>query len=210
MTILDVPVHKPQRVSPDTATGVTGQARKSLVRYFVQAGRVALFALFFAMVCGCSGAYPKAVVTGRIMCGDKPAFGGVVTFQPKDEPEKTGNPAGNPGGVSRGKVQEDGTFRLTYEMRGDDREQDGAVIGPHRVTFILPMTEKRKWNSGDDWIPEEDKVRLKEQIANEPIYPKLQCGSEITPGEVEVKSGTNEFSFTLKPGAAVPEPVRPM
>jgi hypothetical protein len=151
--------------------------------------------------------YKKAVVTGKVMCGDKPAYGGVVTFQPVDDPDKTGRPSGNPGGVSRGLVDQDGTFRLTYEARGSDKEMDGAVIGPHRVTFILPMTEPQKWSSQDDWLPEEEKAKLKEELANKPVYPKLACGSEITPAEVEVQAGTNEFTFQLQPGEASPPPV---
>ena len=197
MIVLDVSNHK----SPRSA--------QPLARNHLRISAMALFAALLGLMCGCSDAYPKAVVTGRVMCGDKPAFGGVVTFQPLDAPETTGNPAGNPGGVSRGKVEQDGTFRLTYESRGADREQDGAVIGPHRVSFILPMTEKRQFSKADEWIPEEDKVRMKEQMANEPIYPKLECGSEITPAEVEVKSGSNDFSFTLQAGARPPGPVRP-
>jgi hypothetical protein len=171
--------------------------------------RGAFLVLVVATIGGCSSAYPKAEVTGRVMCGDKPAWGGVVTFQPLDASERTGNPPGNPGGVSRGKVEEDGTFRLTYEARGGDAEEDGAVIGPHRVTFIMPMTEKRKWSNADNWIPEEDKVRLQEQMANEPVYPKLACGNEITPGEIEVKAGSNDFAFTLKVGAFPTLPSRP-
>ena len=134
MTVLDVSNYRSPRGAQPLAKNQT------------RISALALFVLLLGMICGCSDAYPKAVVTGRVMCGDKPAFGGVVTFQPLDAPEKTGNPAGNPGGISRGKVEQDGTFRLTYESRGADREQVGAVIGPHRVSFILPMTEKRQFS----------------------------------------------------------------
>ena len=152
---------------------------------------------------GCGGdAYPKAVVTGRVMCGDKPAWGGVITFQPVDAPEKTGNPPGNPGGVSRATVEEDGTFRLTYEARGASPEDDGAVIGPHRVVFIPPVTEPPKWESRFNELPEEDQAQIKAELAKQKVYPKLECGIELTPNEVEVKPGENNFDFTLQAGAA--------
>jgi hypothetical protein len=93
---------------------------------------------------------------------------------------------------------------LTYEARGADREQDGAIIGPHRVTFIAPMSAPRKWSAQDNWLPEDQKAKLKEEIANEKVYPKLACGTEIAPAEVEVVAGTNDFNFTLQLAAAAP------
>ena len=137
------------------------------------------------------------------MCGDKPAHGGVVTFQPQDAPDKTGRPAGNPGGVSRATVQEDGTFRLTYEARGANSARDGAVTGPHVVNFIPPMTETPGLTAEERTMAEEDQARQREYLASLPTYPKLDCGIEISPSNVEVKAGTNEFSFTLG-GAPAP------
>lgn len=169
---------------------------RSMALVFSAAGMLCAFG------CG-TDLYPKATVTGRVMCGDKPAWGGVVTFQPVDAPEKTGRPKGEPGGVSRGQVQEDGSFRLTYEARGMHAAEDGAVTGPHRVVFIPPQSTPWEWNPQDDWLPEEEKAKLKEELAKRPVYPKLDCGAELTPAAVEVKSGSNEFEFTLQ--AAAPQ-----
>jgi hypothetical protein len=147
---------------------------------------------------GCGGKqYPTAVVTGRVMCGDKPAHGGVVTFQPVDAADMTGRPKGNPGGVSRATVQEDGTFRLTYEARGANAARDGAVPGPHVVTFIPPITKTPGLTAADREMSEENQASQKKYLATLPIYPKLDCGIEITPSNVEVKPGSNEFAFTL-------------
>lgn len=149
---------------------------------------------------------PKRAVTGRVMCGDKPAAGGVITFQPIDAPEKTGRPKGNPGGVSRAIVAEDGTFRLTYEVCGVNDAEDGAVTGPHRVIFIPPITEPLKWNSPDDWLPEDEKAEFKEELAKQTISSKLPCVPEISPSDVEVQDGTNDFDFQLQALIQTPDP----
>lgn len=154
-----------------------------------------------SVIYGCGAdQYPKAVVTGKVMCGDKPAWGGVITFSPVDAPEQTGRPAGNPGGVSRATVQEDGSFRLEYEQRGASEPEDGAVIGPHRVTFILPMSETPKLTAEDLETSAEMQAQQRAYLESLPTYPKLACSSEITPSEVEVKEGDNAFDFSLEVG----------
>jgi hypothetical protein len=165
-------------------------------------------ALSACILSGCGGAdsYEKAVVTGRVMCGDKPAWGGYITFEPIDAPDKTGRPEGNPGGRSVAQVDKDGNFRLTYEARGANSEEDGAVIGPHEVAWTPPQTEPRKWSAQDNWLPEEEKAKLKAEMAAEPVYPKLNCGLAITPSQVEVQPGENNFAFTLEETARAPRP----
>ncbi len=118
-------------------------------------------------------------------------------FTPIDAPEKTGRSPGNPGNVSLGKVDKDGSFSLEYQPRGGEPAAHGALTGPHQVTFIPPMTEPRKWNSQDDWVPEEEKAKLKSEMAAEQVYPALECGIEMAPATVEVMAGKNEFTFTL-------------
>jgi hypothetical protein len=61
-----------------------------------------------------------------------------------------------------------------------------------------------RWNPQDDWLPEADKQKLKEQLASYEVFEPLECGTTITPGEVEVTDGDNEFEFTLSG-----PPVRP-
>ena len=158
------------------------------------------------MGCG-SSKYQFAEVTGKITCDGKPAWGGVVIFEPLDSPEKTGRPKGQPGRRSQGQVKEDGTFTLTYEPGGGGSALDGAITGPHRVTFIQPQSTPWKWNPQDDWMPAEEKEKLKADLAARPVFPALSCGSGLAPGEVEVKAGDNSFDFTLT--GDKPRPVRP-
>jgi hypothetical protein len=157
------------------------------------------------MGCG-SSPYEFADVTGKVTCDGKPAWGGVIVFEPLDAPEKTGRPKGQPGRRSQGLIQEDGTFTLTYQPGGGGSEVDGAITGPHRVTFIQPQSTPWKWNPQDDWLPDDEKEKLKAEIAARPVYPALPCGSALAPGEVEVKAGGNSFEFTLT--GEKPKPVR--
>ncbi len=156
-------------------------------------------ALLAVLASGCGDdLYQMATVTGRVTCDGKPAWGGVVTLEPLDAPHKTGRPKGNPGRPSRGTVGEDGRFTVTYEPGGGRNAADGALIGPHRVVFILPQSTPWKWSSQDDWLPEEEKAKLKAELAQRPVYPELACSATIAPAEVEVKPGQNEFEFTLQ------------
>jgi hypothetical protein len=68
------------------------------------------------------------------------------------------------------------------------------------VIFRPPPT-KRPTLSADDrasMSPEEIK-QAEESNRKLPVYPPLPCGDRVTPGEVEVKPGMNEFEFTLQP-----------
>lgn len=156
-------------------------------------------------VWGCgSNLYELAEVTGKVTCNGAPALGGWVIFEPIDAPEKTGRPPGEPGGVSRGIVKEDGSFTMTMDAKGSYEARPGALVGPCRVSFMPPRTEPVRWDPQDDWLPEEDKQKLKEQLASYEVFEPLECGTIITPSEVEVTDGENEFEFTLSG-----PPVRP-
>jgi hypothetical protein len=157
---------------------------------------IGLGAGVLAIGCG-SNAYQQAAVRGRVMCQGKPAAGGVVIFQPLDAPERTGRSAGHPGSASSGTVGEDGTFTLKSK---DGKSGDGALVGPHRVLFQLPPTKRPPITADDRSVltPEELKA-LEQDIARRPIYPRLPCSERITPGEVEVRPGKNEFELTLQP-----------
>jgi len=160
------------------------------------------------LLAGCgSSPFEFGNVVGKITCDGKPAWGGVVIFEPLDSPEKTGRPKGQPGRRSQGLVKEDGTFTLTYEPGGGGSEYAGAITGPHRVTFIQPQSTPWKWNPQDDWMEPAEKEKLKADLASRPVYPALSCGSVLVPGEVEVKDGDNSFEFTLSGDR--PKPVRP-
>lgn len=75
--------------------------------------------------CGGSTKPPTAPTTGIVTIDGKPLTQGRVTTEPVAKA-----PGEKPGKAGFGIIQSDGTFVLsTYE------EQDGAVVGPHRVTL---------------------------------------------------------------------------
>ncbi len=169
--------------------------------------RRAAFAVAGLLLAGCGDSvYEFAEVTGKVTCDGKPAWGGVLIFEPLDAPDKTGRPKGQPGRRSHGLVKEDGTFTLTYEPGGGGKAASGAITGPHRITFIQPQSTPWKWNSADDWMAPEEKDKLKADLASRSVYPELSCGDVLTPGEVEVKAGGSSFEFTL--GGDKPKPKR--
>src|SRR5262245_12585874 len=121
---------------------------------------------FFVLFSGCTTSdYPTAKTTGRVICEGQPVPHVIVFF----EPMQTGKSAlVGKQGVAH--AETDGTFSIsTYG------ENDGAVIGHHRVRVGLPR--------GDD---------LRD----------FKCACYINPEvdvmEVDVKKGKNEFEIVLK------------
>lgn len=154
-----------------------------------------------AAMAGCGGdAYQLATVKGKILCNGQPAVGGMIVLDPIDDPKVTGRPTGEPGRASRAMVGEDGTFVLVIDARGTEQATEGAIVGRHRVSFSLPNTKPVAWNREDDWLPEDEKAKLKAEIALIKVFKPLACGAAISPGEVEVKPGANSFEFTLAEG----------
>ncbi|MEX2308963.1 MAG: hypothetical protein WD738_15285 [Pirellulales bacterium] len=80
---------------------------------------------------------------------DKPLFQGNVRFAPiaKEDGQKVGRPA-------FGKIQSDGTFRLTTV-----EPNDGAVVGEHWVTVVNVEEDL------PDGVPEFAKVTLPEKVS---------------------------------------------
>jgi hypothetical protein len=152
--------------------------------------------LIGGLLTGCGSKYQLAKVQGRVTCQGKPATGGEVVFQPIDAPDKTGRPEGHPGTPSRGTVGPDGTFALTVDGKSDA----GALVGPHRVLFRMPPTKRPALlaEERESMSPEEIKA-VEEEFRQRPVYPPLPCSANVTPGEVEVKPGDNQFEFTLQP-----------
>jgi hypothetical protein len=88
-------------------------------------------------VWGCgSNLYELAEVTGKVTCNGEPALGGWVIFEPIDAPEQTGRPPGEPGGVSRGIVKEDGSFTLMMDAKGSYERDPAHSLGPVAFPFI--------------------------------------------------------------------------
>jgi hypothetical protein len=137
-------------------------------------------------------------VTGRVLCNGKPAWGGTVIFQPIDTPDETGRPSGSPGRAASGLIQEDGSFRLTVPAAGGAEDAVGAVVGRHRISFLMPKTTPWTLSPEDRQLPPEERAEVMAELAKMPVYPELSCGPKISPTEVEVKPGENEFEFTLQ------------
>lgn len=125
---------------------------------------------------GCSQSdFPTARTTGRVICEGQPVPHVMVFF----EPMQTGK-SGLVGKQGFAYAQPDGTFSIaTYG------ENDGAVIGHHRVRVGLPR--------GDD-------------------HKNFKCACYINPEidvmEVDVKKGKNEFEIVLKKKTGRDAPVR--
>ena len=167
---------------------------KSFRRVMIAVGVAALGGLMAG--CG-SDPYQLAPVRGRVTCQGKPAAGGIVTFMPINSPEKTGRPAGFTGVASKGTVGTDGTFTLT-SMDGESGA--GALVGPHRVLFQPPPTRRPTLSADDRAAMSPEEVRAAEEANSRlPVYPPLPCGDTVSPGEVEIKPGDNEFTFELRP-----------
>ncbi|QDT67526.1 hypothetical protein MalM25_04250 [Planctomycetes bacterium MalM25] len=84
-------------------------------------------ALLSLAVLGCGGPdYVVAPVTGAVLLDGQPLTGGRISFAPQSSGESV--KSGKPG---FGDIQPDGSFVVsTYG------EQDGAVVGKHRITLI--------------------------------------------------------------------------
>jgi hypothetical protein len=181
------------------------------MRAFRSVRPVGGIAILVILLGGCGGdPYQTAEVTGHVLCNGKPAVGGVVTFEPLDAPDKTGRPQGAPGRMSSGTVGEDGSFSVRLLPGGGNPAVEGAMIGPHRVSFILPNTRPVEISPEDRALPPEHLAIVKEQMAEIGVYQPLDCGATITPSEVEVLPDGNEFEFTLgapSPGERSRRPV---
>jgi len=137
---------------------------------------VSVVAASLALTVGCGppGGFAVAPTTGRVVCEGKPVPHVMVFFEPLQSGE-----AALAGKQGLAIAREDGTFSVsTYG------EEDGAVIGKHRVRVGPPR-------------------------AND--HPGYKCAcvlnSEIDVLQVEVKKGeTNNFELVLKKRTASDPP----
>lgn len=152
-----------------------------------------------ALGCG-DDPYQTASVTGTVLCDGKPAYGGTIRFRPIDAPQETGRPPGQPGRDAFATVEEDGTFELFMDTPASVNRAEGALIGRHQVFFDLPRTEPWKPSPEErmEFTPEELE-ELKAEYEKLPVYDPIPCGRQISPSEVTVEPGTNQFEFSLSP-----------
>jgi hypothetical protein len=96
------------------------QHQPPIQRFVCCAGLLAVFA-------GCGhNQFNVAPVHGRVVIADKPLIKGTLMFAPVAPSDKE-----NPGKPAFGKIQSDGSYRLTTFTK-----DDGAIIGEHWVTII--------------------------------------------------------------------------
>jgi len=129
--------------------------------------------LLLGAVAGC-GSGGKARVTGKVTMNGKPVTGGLVSFTPIAAEKK------EPGKPASGEVQQDGTYTLGTESKGD-----GAVPGKHSVRYTpptIPYPEGREPRPGES----------PPKSGFEGLTPKSQ--------EIEVKVGSNTVDIELVPG----------
>jgi hypothetical protein len=129
---------------------------------------------------GCGGSGEKTVsVTGKVTHNDQPVSGIIVSFVPQAE-TKTG--------VSTGKTDENGNYKLTIASSGSR----GAVVGTHKVWVSLPREPPEP-------VDKEEKAKMRKlkkgTLANEKLTADLAAilkkygRLEKTPLTVEVKGG---------------------
>lgn len=136
-----------------------------------------------ASLIGCSGGEFKVVkVTGDCQCDGQPIKSGWLQFAPIPESNEK-----MPGKASIGQIQPDGTFTLTTYA-----ENDGAVVGKHRVTVNEPsMPEAAEIKRGAA-VPEKHNCQLAEELR-----------LEVKPGE------ENHFVIQMIPRSPKPKSRRP-
>jgi hypothetical protein len=96
-------------------------------------------------------------------------FGGVL-FQPENGP------------MARGKIESDGTFRLTTY-----RDDDGAVLGKHHVQIACYETQR----------PDAKPAKPVERGLGRPLIPRKYLRLDTSGLQVEVTDRNEPFVFQL-------------
>jgi len=132
--------------------------------------------------CGADANRPKlAKVSGKVLYNGKPLDKGEVIFTPdKDK-------GGTSGQVATGKIESDGSFTLTTF-----NTDDGAVLGQHVVTVIVPTADIKELNKPrpDGSIP---------YILPKAGVPEKYAKGDSSPLRYTVEEGKqNNFEIPLK------------
>jgi len=129
------------------------------------------------VIAGCgggSGQKPTAKVKGKVTFNGQPVTGGDITFSPVAAGK-------DPGKSGSGTVGADGSYTLTTYQ-----QNDGAVIGNHRVSFIPPITATEPGAGHSEATAE---AAAAEVLPFAGLVPKT--------AEVEVKAGDNSLDIEL-------------
>jgi hypothetical protein len=146
------------------------------MRYLIHLSRllpVTLFLLLCAVAgAGCGGGEKVVSVSGKVTHNGKPVPGLVVSFVPQNATET---------GVSTGKTNEDGEYKLTVAKTG----RSGAVVGTHKVWVSVPRKPREK-DKDQKNAPREAAPQVSAEVAEVlRKYGRL----ETTPMTVEVTGG---------------------
>lgn len=138
---------------------------------------------------GCGSSLDLAPVKGQVMCLDKPVPGGTITFTPIPKEGESQSP----GPPAMGTVDENGNFELFTLGK------PGALIGPHRVGFLVPEVEKSKEEAASSGSSEEAAEASAEKKAEQELAAKLAKVPCRRPDmkEVTVAAGDNTFTVEL-------------
>ena len=129
-----------------------------------------LFLLLGALFgCGSKDPFPLAPVQGTVSYQGKPLELGRVVFIPAK---------GTPGPQAVGKIEPDGSFRMSTANR------DGAAIGQHVVTVHCRREP----------TPEE----ARNLVITESLIPLRYAQEDTTPLSFQVKEGRNELPIVLE------------
>jgi hypothetical protein len=147
------------------------------------------------VLAGCGGSeFDVAPAKGKVVCRGLPVSAGTVIFSPIAE-----STAGEPGKPATATVQPDGTFVLsTYS------EQDGAVIGKHRVMYSLPENSGEDDESAGTLVEEGSAEERRLNAERAKRAQELAKGACMLAGEMTVDvtaDGPNEFTLELVPGS---------
>lgn len=131
----------------------------------------------FAACAGCGPGRPAtATVQGKVTYQGKPVVEGTIVFYPEK-----GRPA-------TGTLAPDGSYRLTTFDAND-----GAMLGPHRVTIEARRITPTMIPAGDD--PESAGAHGPPKV--EWLLPEKYAGRDSSPLTAEVKPGRNDIDFDI-------------
>jgi len=138
---------------------------------------------FCALAIGCGGNSPRppmGKVSGKVFYDGAPVNTGRVTFTPvSGEGDSGGTPA-------MGVIESDGSYVLTTFNTGD-----GAMVGQHIVTVVVPMEDLRDLNKPGP------KGEIAYKLPKE-LVPKKYTDPATSPLRNTVTAGDNKIDIELK------------
>jgi hypothetical protein len=143
---------------------------------------------------GCQSKSPQfAPVEGNVTKGGKPLAGVIVDFYP------------DPGSLGPRSTSEPTDEAGHYRLRSSWGDDDGAVVGPHRVCILdtradeEPNSLRRRPNKSTNTKEIQEKVKqFKKSASSRPRLPPLYSQLNQTPLRVEVQPGAQVIDLDVK------------